>query len=392
MNRFSSVTNKSIFVHRYARIFMMLGLSLLFINCKSEPKAEPQPQVKTDENTVVLTDAQFKNAELTFTKLTEKNMANVLHLNGKIDVPPQNMVSVSVPLGGYLKTTKLLPGMPVSKGQVLATMENPEYVKLQQDYLQAKSKYNYALLDYKRQKDLNESQAASDKIMQQAQTEMNNQQVAMHALGEQLKLININPNTLTAAKISKSIPVLSPINGYVSKVNVNVGKYVTPSDILFELINPSDIHLNLKVYESDVNTLKIGQPVIAYSNAQPDKKYKAKIMLINRDITNNGVTEIHCAFSQYSKELLPGLYMNADIETLSSLDNSLPEQSIVNFEAKSFVFVVTGKQTYHMVEVILGTEENGFVTIKNSDSLKGKSIVNKGAYTLLMKLKNTEEE
>src|SRR5690606_10044176 len=109
-------------------------------------------------------------------------------------------------------------------------------------------------------------------------------------------------------------------------------------------------------------------------------------------ITTNGVTEIHCAFSQYSKELLPGLYMNADIETLSSLDNSLPEQSIVNFEAKSFVFVATGKQTYHMEEVILGAEENGFVTIKNSDSFKGKSIVNKGAYTLLMKLKNTEEE
>ncbi|WP_051269673.1 efflux RND transporter periplasmic adaptor subunit [Flavobacterium suncheonense] len=392
MNRFSSVKNRPTFVNRYRSIFIMLSLSFLFINCKSEPKTEPQFQAETDENTVVLTDAQFKNADLTFTKLSEKNMANVLHLNGKIDVPPQNMISVSVPLGGYLKTTKLLPGMPVTKGQVLATMENPEYVKLQQDYLQAKSKYNYALLDYNRQKDLNESQAASDKIMQQAQTEMNNQQVAMHALGEQLKLININPNTLTATKISKSIPVLSPINGFVSKVNVNVGKYVTPSDILFELINPSNIHLNLKVYESDVNVLKIGQSVTAYTNANPEKKYPAKIMLINRDITTNGVTEIHCSFSQYSKELLPGLYMNADIETVSSLDNSLPEQSIVNFEAKNFVFVETEKQTYKMEEVTLGTEENGFVTIKNSEILKGKTIVNKGAYTLLMKLKNTDEE
>ncbi|MCG2612057.1 efflux RND transporter periplasmic adaptor subunit [Flavobacterium sp. SM15] len=392
MNRFSSVKNRPAFVYRYSSIFIMLGLSFLFINCKSEPKTEPQSQVKADENIVVLTDAQFKNAELTFTRLSEKNMANVLQLNGKIDVPPQNMISVSVPLGGYLKNTKLLPGMPIRKGQVLATMENPEYVQLQQDYLQAKSKYSYALLDYKRQKDLNQSQAASDKIMQQAQTEMTNQQVAMNALGEQLKLININPNALTAAKISKSISVLSPINGFVSKVNVNVGKYVTPSDILFELINPLDIHLNLKVYESDVNALKIGQPLIAYSNAQPDKKYKAKVMLINKDIATNGVTEIHCSFSEYSKELLPGLYMNADIETVSSLDNSLPEQSIVNFESKNFVFITTEKQTYKLQEVILGKEENGFVTIKNSDELKGKTIVNKGAYTLLMKLKNTEEE
>ncbi|WP_325202819.1 efflux RND transporter periplasmic adaptor subunit, partial [Flavobacterium sp.] len=363
-------------IYQGFKCVLLLCLPIFLVHCKTEPQSEPQSEPKADENTVVLTDAQLKNAELTFTKLSEKNIASVLKLNGKIDVPPQNMISVSVPLGGYLKHTKLLPGMSIRKGQVIATMENPEYAQLQQNYLQAKSKYSYALLDYNRQRDLSQSQAASDKVMQQAQTEMTNQQVAMNALGEQLKLININPNTLTASKISNSISVLSPINGFVSKVNVNVGKYVTPSDVLFELINPSDIHLNLKVYESDVNSLKIGQSVTAYSNAQPDKKYKARIMLISSGISTNGLTEIHCSFTNYAKELLPGLYMNADVETINSVDNSLPEQSIVTFEGKKFVFVVTEKRSYKMQEVDLGTEENGFVTIRNHEELKGKTIVN----------------
>ena len=139
--------------------------------------------------------------------LSEKNIGTVLKLNGKIDVPPQSLVSVSVPLGGYLKTSKLLPGTHVNKGEIIAVMEDPQYIKLQQDYLQAKSKLQFAELDYKRQRELNESQASSEKVMQQAQAEMNNQRITMNALAQQLRLININPNLLDENTISKSVPV-----------------------------------------------------------------------------------------------------------------------------------------------------------------------------------------
>jgi cobalt-zinc-cadmium efflux system membrane fusion protein len=193
-----------------------------------------------------------------------------------IDVPPQNLVSVSIPLGGYLKSSNLLPGMPVSKGQVIAVIENPQFIQLQQDYLMAKSKAHFAELDYNRQKTLNQSQASSDKAMQLAQSEMNSQRILMNSLAQQLRLININPESLKSGSITKSVPVYSSINGFVSKVNVNIGKYVNPSDVLFELINPDDIHLNLKVYEKDLENLKKGQRFVAYTNADPSKKYYGK--------------------------------------------------------------------------------------------------------------------
>jgi cobalt-zinc-cadmium efflux system membrane fusion protein len=324
--------------------------------------------------------------------LSEKNIGTVLKLNGKIDVPPQSLVSVSVPLGGYLKTSKLLPGTHVNKGEIIAVMEDPQYIKLQQDYLQAKSKLQFAELDYKRQRELNQSQASSDKIMQQAQAEVNNLRITMNALAQQLRLININPDQLNENNISKSAPVRSQINGYVSKVNVNIGKYVNPADVLFELIDPTDIHLNLTVYEKDISKLAIGQKLITYSNAEPNKKYEGEILLISKDISNDGFAEVHCHFEKYDKSLLPGTYMNAMVETKTSFSYALPEESIVSFEGKDYVFVEIKKQNYKMMPVTTAEKENGFIQIVNHTDFSGKSIVTKNAYTLLMKLKNTAEE
>ncbi|MCC3216015.1 efflux RND transporter periplasmic adaptor subunit [Chryseobacterium sp. X308] len=371
----------------------IIGL-LMFYECKDNSKAEPESAAihSKNENVVTLTDAQLKNAPVVTTVLSMQKISSVLKLNGMIDVPPQNLVSVSIPLGGYLKSSSLLPGKPVSKGQVIAVIENPQFIQLQQDYLMAKSKNHFAQLDYNRQKTLNQSQATSDKVMQQAQSEMNSQKILMNSLAQQLRLININPESLNSGSIQKSVPVYSSINGFVSKVNVNIGKYVNPSDVLFELINPEDIHLNLKVYEKDLANLKKGQRFAAYTNTEPDKKYYGEILLISKDVSPGGWAEVHCHFEKYDQSLVPGMYMNAEIETSTSFSNAVPEESIVNFEGKDFVFVEEKKQTYRLTPVTSGETENGFVQIMNTDDFKNKKIVIKNAYTLLMKLKNTADE
>ncbi|MEC5174191.1 efflux RND transporter periplasmic adaptor subunit [Chryseobacterium nepalense] len=373
-------------------IYTLLLSFFLFIQCKKEEAPKQEKSLPKDENVVTLTDAQLKNAPIETTTLSLQNIASTLKLNGMIDVPPQNLVSVSIPLGGYLKSSNLLPGMPVSRGQVIAVIENPQFIQLQQDYLMARSKAHFAELDYNRQKTLNQSQASSDKAMQLAQSEMNSQRILMNSLAQQLRLININPESLKSGNITKSVPVYSSINGFVSKVNVNIGKYVNPSDVLFELINPDDIHLNLKVYEKDLENLKKGQRFASYTNADPGKKYYGEILLISKDISQGGLAEVHCHFDKYDQTLVPGMYMNAEIETNTSFSNAVPEESIVNFEGKDFVFVEVKKQTYRLTPVALGETENGFVQILNFDDFKNKKIVTKNAYTLLMKLKNTEEE
>lgn len=382
--------HKTIF--RFSFIALLLVPMLLFTQCKGEATQAEESTVQEETDLVQLSDAQMKHVGLQTTQIQEHTIATVLKLNGKIDVPPQNLISVTNPLGGYIKQTKLMPGMQIKKGEQIALMEDPRYIELQQNYLIAKDKFQFAQLDYQRQKDLNASQASSDKVMQQAQAEMNAQRIAMNALGQQLNLININPNTLTHNTISKTIAIYSPINGFVSNTYVNIGKYVTPSDVLFELIDPTDIHLNLKVYEKDLDKLEVGQRVVSFTNNNPTKKYEGEIVLISMDVNVEGTSEVHCHFEHFEKNLLPGMYMNAEIDTHSAQTKALPEESVVYFEAKHFVFIEVGKQTYQLVPVEIGETENGFTAIRNAEALAGKTIVSKGAYTLLMKLRNTEEE
>jgi cobalt-zinc-cadmium efflux system membrane fusion protein len=368
-------------------------LGLLLLGCQSKKEDTATETKSVNESIVSLTEAQLKNANLLVGTLEKKSLSSILKVNGKIDVPPQNMVSISMPLGGYLKTTQLLPGMHINKGEVIATMEDQQYVQLQQDYLTTKSRLYFAEKEYNRQKELNQSQASSDKVYQQADADYKTLRITLSALGEKLKLINVNPATLSEKNISKSVNIYAPITGFVSKVNVNIGKYVNPADVLFELINPSDIHLNLKIFEKDITKLSIGQKVIAYTNNQPENKHDCEIILISKDLSvDEHAADVHCHFENYDKLLLPGMYMNADIEVKSNNAVALPEDAVVTYEGKEYVFVQLDQMHYQLLEVTTGTSENGYIEIQNGDDLKTKKVVTKGAYTLLMKLKNKSDE
>ena len=373
-------------------IIFLLATTLMA--CGSKTNTEQKSSVSATQAIVELTDAQLKNSSIETGKLEQKSISSILKLNGKIDVPPQNMVSVSMPLGGYLKTTKLLPGMHVSKGEVIATMEDQQYIQLQEDYLITKSKLNYLEGEYLRQKELNKTKASSDKVLQQTEMEYKSQKIAMSALAEKLKLINVNPNTLSENNLSKSVSVFSPISGFVSKVNINIGKYLNPSDVMFELVNPEDIHLNLNIFEKDLDKLSIGQKLVAFTNNQPDKKHACEIMLISKDLSTDGMAEVHSHFESYDKTLLPGMYMNAEIKVLTNKALVIATDGIVTFEGKHYVFEVVGDKKYAMREVTLQNAEDGFtqITFLEAEEISEKTFVTKGAYTLLMKMKNTEEE
>ncbi len=371
-------------------IFILL-LPVFFTACKNQKTAEPMASTVM-ENVITLTDAQIKNAHIETGKIEQKQISSILKVNGRIDVPPQNMVSVSVPLGGYLKSTKLLPGMHINKNEVIAVIEDNQYIQLQQDYLTAKAQFGFQEAEYNRQRELNASKASSDKVYEQAKSTYQTQKILIKSLEEKLKLIRINPNSLHENNISKSINIYSPIDGFVSKVNVNIGKYVTPSDVLFELVNPTDIHLNLKIFEKDLDKIFIGQKVVSYTNNNPEKKYNGDIILISKDVAPDGTTEVHCHFDKYDKTLFPGMYMNAEISSKKNVQNVLPDEAIVSFEGKKYFFENTGKNKFEMIETETGENENGFTEIVSKADLSGKEIVTKGAYALLMSLKNKEEE
>lgn len=371
----------------------LITIALLITACGSSTEQETSAEAnKEAENLVVLNQKQLSAAALSFAKPEERIIGSFITANGTIDVPPQNIISVSVSLGGYLKSTKLLPGLQIRKGDVIAIMEDQQYIQMQQDYLTTRAKLAYSKSEFERQKELNASKASSDKVFQQIQMEYNTLRITLNSLEQKLKMINIKPESIIENNISSTIKIYSPINGFVSKVNVNIGKFVNPSDVLFELIDPSSIHLNLKIFEKDLNKLAIGQKLIAYSNSDPSKKYEAEINLISRDLSSERLAEVHCHFENADKSLAPGMYMNAEIQLKNDRKLAISEDAIVNFESVDYVFVRKSNNTFEMTPVKTGTIENGFIEVINAESFKGKQLVTKGAYTLLMTLKNKSEE
>ncbi|MFN4006423.1 MAG: efflux RND transporter periplasmic adaptor subunit [Chitinophagaceae bacterium] len=374
-------------------LYIYIIFCILLLACGNKQEATNTPSAKEDSTQeLTLTAEQVQKANLQMHSITMQQLSSVIKVTGQIDVPPQNLVSVSMPLGGYLQSTHLLPGMHVNKGEVIAVLEDQQYIQLQQDYLTAKAKLELYKAEYKRQQQLNETKASSDKQLEQAKADMLTTSIQCQALAEKLKLIHINPTTLTENTITKNVRLYAPIDGFVSKVNVNVGKYITPSDVLFELVNPNDIHLNLKVFEKDLIHLALGQKVIAYTNSNPEKKYECEIILISKDISSNRTADVHCHFEAYDKKLIPGMYMNADVEVDAIATAAIQESAIVHFDGADYVFIANSNNKFTMVPVKTGVKEKGFIQILNTNVFEGKSIVTQGAYTLLMALKNKAEE
>jgi cobalt-zinc-cadmium efflux system membrane fusion protein len=370
---------------------------LIFTACSSTPNPEvatPQASTETMPMRVEMTAAQLKNAQLEIGSPERRKLGNTIKVNGFMEAPPQNIISISCPLGGYLKQTKLLPGLKVRRGEVLATLEDPQYITLQQEYLATKARLEYLSADLARQETLNRDQSSSDKVLQLARSEYQTQQINAKALGEKLKLIGINPERLTVDAISKNIQIYAPIDGFVAAVKVNIGKYVAPTDVLFELVNTDDIHLTLNVFEQDLAGLAIGQKVMAYANADPNTVYPAKIILISQNIGEDRSVTVHCHLDQKNKVLLPGMFMTAMVETQNENAITLPNDAILRFENAHYVFVAQSEGVFEMVAVEKGTEENGFTALvsANAASLLSQKIVLKNAYTLLMKMKNAAEE
>jgi cobalt-zinc-cadmium efflux system membrane fusion protein len=354
------------------------------------PVASEKPSSK--EEILTLTEAQLQQAGLTYIKPEFKTLSGSIRVSGTVEVPPQNLISVSAAMGGYVVMTKLLPGMAVQKGSVLATLQDERYIQLQEEFLVTRVKLEQAELEYRRQEALQENRAGSEKSLQQAKSEFKALSVSLNALKEKLRLININPETLNEQNLSRSISLTAPFDGYVSQVNVNVGKHVAPSETLFELVDPRDIHLNLNVFEKDLDQLRAGQKLVAYTNANPGQKHPCSIILIGKTISAERSTEVHCHFDKYDPALLPGMMMNADIRVTAQQSLTVPEEAIVTYEGKTYVFAVREKGRFAMLEVQPGIKEQGWMALDQADALKDMQLVGKGAYTLLMSMKNRSEE
>jgi cobalt-zinc-cadmium efflux system membrane fusion protein len=319
-------------------------------------------------------------------------------VNGTLDVPPQNLVSISSSFGGTVKSTSLLQGMKVKKGQEIATIQHPDYITFQQDYLDFKSQLEFLKSENERQQDLAKENINSKKIAQKAKSEYESMLAKVNGLKAKLQLLNISISKLEKGIIKSYISLISPISGYVTEINTNIGAVVSPTDILFKIADTEHLHAELTVYEKDIPKLHVGQKV-RFKLVNEDKERYAEISLIGREINHERAVKVHCHLEQIDAELIPGMYLNALVESGSKNVTALPESAIVDFEGDKYIFIEReadhkNEHRFEMVPIKIGVSELGYVEVmlpSNLNFKKSKVVIN-GAYDVLSAMKNGEEE
>ncbi len=378
-------------------------LIVAFIGCKEKtPAVHEDNHEQENENRIELTDAQLAQTEIRIGKLEKRKIGSEITVNGMIDVPPQGNISITVPYGGFLKYTSMLPGSKLKKGQLIARVENPEFIEFQREYLEILAKNDYLKADFERQEALNKEEVTSAKVFQKAKSSYLTNKANIQAIESKLRLIGINPSNVKKGPISAAINVYSPINGVVREVYVNTGRYFNPQDILMDITDASDLHVELKVYENDIPLILNGQRIRFRLANAPEEWMEAEIFLMGNNVRDDRSITIHGHLKEKNENLLPGMFVNANIEVGAQEQYAIPEEAIVRFESKYYVFRSFGKRKegettmndFEMLEIIRGNEEEGYVafTFKEaSEDIGTIPLVLKDAFTLLAKAKISEE-
>ncbi len=381
----------------------LLSATMLFNGCSKEEQSSAasaemgeSEQGEASEDKVFLNSTQVKTAKIKSEFASSRNISGSITANGVLDVPPQNLISISAPFGGFLKSTSLLPGSKVSRGQAIAVLEHPDFITMQQSYLEDLATLSYLEKEFDRQSTLNKEQVNSKKTFEKAKSDMDVMRARVMGEKAKLKMLHINTKGLTPDRIRPDITLYSPINGYVMQMEANIGAYMSPSDVIFKLSDTGHLHAELTVYEQDLLQLKVGQHVdIQLANER--KSRKAEIHLIGREIEGDRTAKIHVHFDEEDQTLIPGTFLTAQIETVSSEKLALPNSAILDFEGDQIIFYdlgvgPDGSHGFQLIEVETGGSSGGFTEIIAPHQLsKQQKIVTQGAYSLLSKMKNSEE-
>ncbi len=381
-------------------IFTSLVISIFSCTGNKNSSTEEGKIEILPENIVELREDQVKLAEIETGNIEMLAISATIKVNGIVTVAPQNHATVCMPMGGFVKSISLTPGSPVKKGQVLAIMENQEFIDIQQKYLEAKINFEYAEAEYNRHTELYKNDVYSEQNLQEVTSGYKSLKAQVKGLEQKLSMIGINHANLHEEDISSSVALLSPISGFIKDVNVNIGKFASPSDILFEIVNDDNLLLELTLFEKDSDKIFSGQKIRFFINNESEQ-HDALIYQTGRSISADKTYKVYAKVPGDCKNVLPGMYVNAIIETSGDEVAALPSESIVSFNDKDYIFVFEKNKEedgisfteFRIVEVQKGVSDDGFTEIIVPDGFEKKQakVVIKGAYNLLSAKKNAGE-
>ncbi len=381
-------------------IISVFFVALSACNSAEKKEKEAEETELIPEDIVELRDDQIKLANIETGTIELRSLSGTLKVSGTVASAPQNLAMVSMPMGGFVKNTSLIPGNSVSKGQTLAVIENQEFIEVQQNYLEAKNKLEYVEADYNRQNELYKNDVSSKKNLQLVTSEYKSLKVQVKALEQKLTLIGIHPSRLNEDNISRSVALVSPISGYVKTVNVSIGKSVSESDVLFEIVNIDKLFIELNLFEKDVDKVSTGQNIHFFINNETEQ-HDAVVYQTAKSIDADKTYKVYASVQGTCKNVLPGMYVNALIEAASNKVAAVPSDALVSFDEKDYIFVFEKNKEedgkpfteYRMIQVDKGVTDGGYTEIVLPEGFDPKTakVVIKGAYNLLSAKKNAGE-
>ncbi|MBE2246205.1 MAG: efflux RND transporter periplasmic adaptor subunit [Candidatus Competibacteraceae bacterium] len=371
-------------------LFALILLLSTACNGKQSP-IEPEPnQLKS--GIVKLTENQQKQSGITTSKLELTLAPDVVHCNGQIDIPPDAKISVHVPVGGYVSEIDVLPGDCVKKGQVLATLIHPDYLTLQQEYLELHAQMLYHQSEWDRQKKLMAENAGVQRTLDKAEAEYLGSFSQLKAIEVRLRMLGIRADDVLAGKISEKIVLRSSINGYVGNVFVNKGKYAGPHDILLTLLGTDHMHVELQVFEKDIAKVKEKQRV-EFTVAGSNSVYQADVKLIGKELnTETRSINVHAHISRHYPELIAGMYAHANIFVSADSAYVLPKSAVYNDGKRTLAWIEESQGVYRKIEINVGEEHNDIISFFPSNDQKSFRFVTSGAYYLFAEESKQSEE
>lgn len=368
------------------RIIALLVLLIVCYSCGEKKSAETTKETEYTEGSITLSEAQFTNSGMTLGSLEEKSFPVTIAVNGMIDVPPENRAVVNATLGGYIKRTPLLIGDVVKKGQLLVTVENPEFITLQQEYMEVKQQLAYLKSEYDRQQTLMDEKITSQKSLLRAESEYKSAYAKYKGLKKQLQMLNISSAEVEKGNISSVASIFAPIGGSITQVNISKGSYVSPASPILEIIDNDHIHLELSVFEKDIMNIKKGQPIRFRIPEASKKTFQAEVYLIGTSIDENRTIKVHAHLKKEgANNFLTGMFVDAEIITENTTAKAVASAAIVEQDDKFYILRKLDQKanTYNFetIEIQPGKVFEGYTEIKNADSFSTSDrFLTKGAF------------
>jgi cobalt-zinc-cadmium efflux system membrane fusion protein len=395
-NNFTTIVN---IIKHFALLFIIL---FFFASCRSKSNKKVSEENSSEEKKspteVILSDEQYKSANIQLGSMELRNLTSAIKTNGRLSLPPQNKATVSTPFGGIVKEIKVATGQLVTKGTTLCIIENPDIIQLQQDYLENNSHLDFITADYSRQKTLQKDNITSQKHFQETEADYKSTVAKDNALKAKLQMLNINIDNLKNGNIIPHLTITAPISGYVQDITTNIGTFAEPNTMLFEIINNNDLHIDLQVFEKDIRKISNGQKVyFTFTNSEKiSVQDTAVIFAIDKEFNSQTQSVIVHAEIQHPKGImLPGMYVEARIMIDNDRVQSVPDEAIVSQGDEHFIFITDEKEqhTFKKIKVTVGTNDLGFTAITPTETISDDAkIVIKGAYALLSEMNKGGEE